>query len=311
MATPRLTILMPTLNAARYLREAIESVRAGQLTADEVELLIIDGGSSDETQAIARSYAPLVRLIVERDDTLYDALNRGLSAARSELIGWLNADDRYTADGPARLVAAFTSDDDCVYGDYDNWDEARDRHRIVRQHDGALGCYRDGDLEHGWVMPITAIWRRAALQRLGGWDRSFRIAGDLDLWIRAALLEPRLRERYVPQMMGIFRTHEGSLSSGGRHVDRLLAEDLRLADSVVRRIDLPHAMRATFEERLRERVRWSVWSEVRRGRWSRARELVRQYGRADDSVGALVKTHLLAAGGRRLRNVFTAAGVPV
>ena len=215
MSAPRLTILMPTLDAAAYLGEALESVRTGALPADEVDVLVLNGGSRDGTHAIVDRFAPLARLSVEPDGGLYQALNRGLGQARGQYIGWLNADDRFTPEGPAALLAALDDSLDFAYGDYQDWDLARNIHTLVRHQDNALEQYRRGEMRLGWVTPLAMVWRRATLQRLGGWNPRYRISGDQELWVRAACAQPMLRGRHVDEVIGVFRTHRGSLSSGG------------------------------------------------------------------------------------------------
>jgi hypothetical protein len=149
------------------------------------------------------------------------------------------------------------------------------------------------------------IWRRTVLERLGGWNPRFRISGDQDLWVRAACAAPALRARHVDHVVGVFRTHVGSLSSGGRHIDRMLAEDLWLSHDVVRAGDVPTGLRNAFQRRLRDCIRWSVWGEVRRGRLAAAGEVVRRYGDAGDSVPGLVTAHLVDASRRRLKRLLS------
>jgi glycosyltransferase involved in cell wall biosynthesis len=299
---PRLSILMPTLNVARYIRDALASIAAAPFAAS-AEVLVLDGDSTDATVAIAREFAPLAVVSIERDGSLYQALNRGLGLARAPLVGWLNADDLLDGAGMARVLDAITADPalDVAYGDYDEWIVDSGERKPWRQSEGALARYRDGDMRGGWVTPLTAIWRTQSLRRLGGWDPTYRISGDQHLWMRAACTTPPLRERHVPVVVGTFRTHEDSLSAGGRHLDRILAEELRLTQEGLRRGDAPVALRRAYDRRRREAVRHSVWAAVRRGAIGQAQNLVREYGDRTSTVAGLVGQQLWTSAERRLR----------
>jgi glycosyltransferase involved in cell wall biosynthesis len=85
------TVVTPTLNAARYLPECIQSVQRNNSPAVEVEHVIVDGGSTDKTLALAAAAG--VRTLVGKDKGIFDAINKGSFAASGELLGFLGADD--------------------------------------------------------------------------------------------------------------------------------------------------------------------------------------------------------------------------
>ena len=90
--SPRLSIITPSLNRARYIEEAIESVLRQNYS--DIEHIIIDGGSTDGTFEILARY-PHLKTISEPDNGMYDALNKGLNIATGEIVGFLNSDDVY------------------------------------------------------------------------------------------------------------------------------------------------------------------------------------------------------------------------
>jgi glycosyl transferase family 2 len=295
----RCTVLMPTLNAGRHIRAALQSVAAAG-AAERLRVVVLDGGSTDDTHAIVRAFAPQAELRVRRDDGVYDALTRGLREADDDYIAWLNADDLFTPDGPAALLAALDADAalDLAYGDW--IEQSHDgRRRTVRQDEDALGAMRVGDLERGWVTPLSAIWRRRALAALGGWRHRWRIVGDMELWVRAALQAPPLRARHEPVVVGIFRQHRDSLTSGDRHRERWIQEDIALADELATRADTPAPVAAAFAHRRRVAIRGAAWLKLRRGRVLEARRILRAHGSAD-GVLDLACRHLVDGARRRL-----------
>jgi glycosyltransferase involved in cell wall biosynthesis len=97
------SIVTPSLNQARYLREAIDSVRAQ--THSPIEHIVVDGGSTDGTPDILSEFQDL-RWTSEPDRGQSHALNKGFALANGEILGWLNADDAYEPDAVAQAVAA-------------------------------------------------------------------------------------------------------------------------------------------------------------------------------------------------------------
>src|SRR5690348_16399172 len=91
MSRPLVTIVTPSLNQGRFLRETITSI-LGQ-DYPHVEYLIQDGGSTDESAAVAAAFGDRLTWICERDTGQSNAINRGFRRARGEIVGWVNADD--------------------------------------------------------------------------------------------------------------------------------------------------------------------------------------------------------------------------
>ncbi len=120
---PLVSIITVTLNSERTLRDTIESVLAQ--TYDRMEYLVVDGLSTDGTLAIARSYQDAFaargtpyRIISERDNGIYDAMNKGIAAASGALIGMINSDDWYEKDAVEKAVALYRRERyDMMYAD--------------------------------------------------------------------------------------------------------------------------------------------------------------------------------------------------
>ena len=102
----KISIITPTFNSARYLRDSLGSILAQRGEGFEVESIVIDGGSADGTVDYLRGLNdPRVRWVSEKDRGQSDAINKGLAMAGGDVVAWLNADDLYT---PGALIVVRT-----------------------------------------------------------------------------------------------------------------------------------------------------------------------------------------------------------
>jgi glycosyltransferase involved in cell wall biosynthesis len=208
-SAPRLTIVTPCRNAARYLEGTLRSVLAQDYEA--LEYIVQDGASTDGTAAILERYRPrLASVESARDAGQADALNRGFSRATGEILGYLNADDLLLP-GALHYVARFFVDHpevDAVYGHRVIIDD-RDREVgrwVLPPHDGRVLCWAD------WIPQETLFWRREIWRKAGGLvDPSFRFALDWDLILR--LRDAGARFVRLPRFLGAFRVHEAQKSA--------------------------------------------------------------------------------------------------
>jgi len=206
-----LTLITVCYNSAAVIRTALESVLA-QRDAD-YEYRVIDGGSTDGTVDVIREYEPKVagrlQWLSERDEGMYDALNKGIARATGEYVGILNADD--FLDGPdvlARVGAAVREASaaglDCVFGNV----------RFVREPGGRTErvCFarlwRPWMLHWGYMPPHPAIFiRRTCFEKWGGYvpGRSeYRIAADYELLVRF-FCRHGMTHRYLPLNTTVMR----------------------------------------------------------------------------------------------------------
>ncbi len=194
----KISVITAVFNNREHIAEAIDSVLA-QSHAD-VELIVVDGGSSDGTLEVLRSYGDRISVLVsEPDRGIYDALNKGLKLASGEVVGFLHSDDLFAdTDALARVASGFLSEDiDAVYGDliYVRRDNTQS---IVRRWKS--GTFTLGRLREGWMPPHPAFYaRRSVYERLGGFDTSYRIAADYDCMLR--FLSSGIKVVYVPQVL--------------------------------------------------------------------------------------------------------------
>lgn len=210
---PSISIVTPCLNAAATIEEALASVTAQGYP--RLEHLVVDGGSTDGTVELLERAG--VRFISEPDRGRAHAVNKGVAMSTGEVIGWLNADDRYEP-GALRVVGeAFASDPRIAW--------VTGYCRII-DGDGTeirapITAYKNFLLRH-WSFPLyltqnfvadpATFVRRAALEEAGPLDERYAISHDYDLWLRVgARHEPVVLERTLSS----FRMTEGTASMAG------------------------------------------------------------------------------------------------
>jgi glycosyltransferase involved in cell wall biosynthesis len=192
------SIITVVYNGVAHIAEAIASV-LGQ-TGCQVEYIVIDGGSTDGTQAVIESFdTRIAHSVSEPDRGIYDAMNKGLALACGDVVGMLNADDLYAGpDVLAKVATAFEREPiDCCYGDlrYVSADLAR----VVRYW--RSGPYSPASFARGWMPPHPTFFvRRSVYARCGGFDLRYRIASDYELMVRL-LKHERLRCVYIPEVL--------------------------------------------------------------------------------------------------------------
>ncbi len=193
----KLSIVTPVYNDKRVAR-ALDSILSQQVDA-QMELIVIDGGSKDGTLDVLERYRSRLSVLVsERDKGIYDAMNKGVALATGDVVGILNADDRYQDDQAlAKVVAAFhdpavqATYGDCVYVDNDN--------SIVRYW--RSGGYHASKWYLGWMPPHPTFYvRRSLYQQYGSFKTQFPIAADYELMLRLAR-KHKVPFHYIPSIL--------------------------------------------------------------------------------------------------------------
>lgn len=179
--------------------EAIASV-AAQTHAD-LEHVIVEGNSPDGSlAAIERAAHDRMRLISERDDGIYDALNKGIQHATGDVVGFLHSDDFFAhEDVLARIAAAFEDPAvEAVFSDLDYVAQA-DTSRVIRHW--STGPFYPRRLKYGWMPAHPTLYlRRAVYERLGSYDTSFGIAADYDFILRY-FTQIDAKVVYIPEVL--------------------------------------------------------------------------------------------------------------
>ena len=205
----RLSIVTPSLNQGRYLRECLESVRtaASAATGYEVEHLVMDGASTDGSLDILRAQS-FARWTSEPDGGQTEAINKGLRQTTGDIMAYLCADDLYEPHAIVRVMDAFAADDaiDMVYADYFflEGDSGRKRRK------SAAG-FRPDNLHNSNPLGQPAVWwRRRVYEKFGGFDQSLHYCMDHEYWM---CLGTRVRWHYIPEALAVSRLHSDAKTS--------------------------------------------------------------------------------------------------
>lgn len=193
----KLSIVTPVLNDPRVTR-ALDSVLSQALDC-EMELVVIDGGSTDGTLAALAAYRDRIGVLVsERDRGIYDAMNKGVQRASGDVIGILNADDEYAdAHVLQDVMKAFADSRTAVaYGDLVYVDAGGQVVRYWRS-----GPFRPRRFYLGWMPPHPTFFvRREVYQQYGVFDLQYRIASDYELVLRF-MMKYRLTSAYISRVL--------------------------------------------------------------------------------------------------------------
>lgn len=195
----KISIITVCYNSAPTIGDTLRSVR--QQTHDDIEHIVVDGLSTDNTLAVVATEGPhLAMLISEKDMGIYDAMNKGIGLATGEVIGFINADDFYASEGVLREVAAAFEKPgvDCCFGDL-CYVSKLDAAKVVRYWSSK--DFVPGAFERGWCPPHPTFFvRRSVYERLGGFDLNFKIAADFELMARYLEIA-RVTSFYIPEVL--------------------------------------------------------------------------------------------------------------
>jgi glycosyltransferase involved in cell wall biosynthesis len=195
----KVTLLTVTYNSQNYLEECINSVMAQ--THPDIEHIIVDAASTDGTLDIIRKYnSHIAQWISEKDNGMYDAINKGIAMATGGIIGILNSDDKLAAaDVISDIVLCFADQHvDAVYGDL-VYVEKKNTSRVLRYWKGF--SYKRYRFNYGWMPAHPTFYVRTSLiADLGGYESHYYTAADYEFMARY-LYRFRINARYLPKLI--------------------------------------------------------------------------------------------------------------
>lgn len=179
----KVSIITATYNSSKTIQDTLESLK--RQTYQDIEYIIVDGASQDNTLSIVNNRdCRVTKIISEPDRGIYDALNKGVVAATGDVIGFLHSDDIFASeDSVQQVVDTFlTNKSDAVYGDL-QYVSANEPSHIIRLWKS--GKYSRERLKLGWMPPHPTFYmKRECYQKFGVFDLSYKIAGDYDSLLR-------------------------------------------------------------------------------------------------------------------------------
>lgn len=209
----KVSFVIPTRNQSGFIRRCLDSCLSQEI--DEREIIVMDGASTDGTQAILAQYGDRIRWRSQADSGQAEALNKGVAMATGDVIAWINSDDYYPHARVLPLVMSIFESDpsvDLVYGDGVMVDEsgatlrrcasfaATDAHQVVVHKQPPM-------------LQPAAFFSRALFLQVGGLDETLHFALDYDLWVR--MWERARRIRRVADTLAYATYHQDAKSAYG------------------------------------------------------------------------------------------------
>ena len=212
----KISVIMPSFNQAGFLRTAIDSIQSQRGDFD-LEHIVVDGGSTDESVEVLKSYGDKLQWVSEPDEGQADALNKGLAMATGDVIGWLNSDDIYEPDALAAVAEVFDAEPQTqwLYGKVRIIDAAGQEIRrwITSYKNRRMRHYKFSRyLVENWISQMGVFWRRSASQKVGSFRVDLHYCMDYNYWLRLGANWPG---RFLDRYLAAFRWYEDSKSGSG------------------------------------------------------------------------------------------------
>ena len=222
----KITIITVCYNSEKTIQGTLKFVKNQNF--EEIEHLIVDGGSTDKTLTIVKDDHQVKKIISEPDKGLYYAMNKGLKIASGDIIGFLNSDDFYLNDKVISRVANIfnnTSDLDACYADLVYVDKIN-TNKIIRYWKSSK--FVPGLFSKGWSPPHPTFFvRRSLFKSFGDFDLRFNIASDVDLMIRFLEIN-KIKCFYIPELWVKMRLG----GTTNKNLKNILLQNLEILNSL-------------------------------------------------------------------------------
>ena len=222
-----ISIITATFNSAKTLKDTIQSVL--RQTNKDFEYLIIDGGSTDETIDIVKSYesefSGRLKWVSEKDQGIYDAMNKGIKMASGDVVGILNSDDYFTSDDILQTVAdAFKCQEiDVIYGDI-HFIRDGNPQKCIRYYSSRM--FRPFWLRFGFMPAHPSFYcKREVFEKAGLYSLDYKIGADYEMMVRL-FKKYRIMSQYINKDFVTMRTG-GASNNNVRSRITLINEDVK------------------------------------------------------------------------------------
>lgn len=213
----RVSIITPTYNRADLLPETIESILTQNYP--HIEYLVLDDGSSDNTQSVLKKYAGRIRVEQHANMGETATVNKGFSLVTGDIICVVSSDDPLLPGAIRHAVEAFKRNPDALAA-YPDWVEIGPRSEFIRSVRLPDYDFRNMLLNRDWGLGPGTFFKREVLQYVGNRNPKLVYCGDMEFWLRVAL---RGQLQHIPQLLATHRTHPHSASVSSR--DRYFADE--------------------------------------------------------------------------------------
>ncbi len=211
----KFTVITPVFNGEKYIRETIESV-LDHKKSTPIEYIIIDDGSTDSTPKILKEYRDRISVITKPNAGQAKAINDGISHASGKYSIVVNADDPLPSSKLFEKAAEILDSKPDVVVVYPDWKIIDQNGKVLKEV--ITEEYSSGELigNFNCLVGPGGIFRTETAREVGGWDSKMRYVPDYKFWL--AMSTKGIFQR-IPATLAIWRTHEDSLSVGGRSAE--------------------------------------------------------------------------------------------
>ena len=281
---PLVSVVIPTYNHSSHLKQAVDSVLSQDY--QNVELIVLDDGSTDNTRSILESYGDRFVWETQKNMGQPATLNKGWAMARGEILAYLSADDLLLPQAVSKSVECLLNNPDATlsYCDFDLIDPGS---RVVRRVVAPEYNFHEMVTTFSCAPSAGAFFWRSAFVKTGGWNPDIRRFPDIDCWLRLGL---HGRFVHIHECLAAFRVHEGSQSFAETPVERA-EEAITVIENFYALPDLPADVLAAKDRALGNARLLVAQLHLRSARYrSAVREI---YAAAQLSPGCLVSVRSL------------------
>ena len=226
----KISIITPSYNHAEFLEKTLISVLS-QIGSFELEYIVIDGGSTDNSQEILKKYDRLIKdkkwdtkcknidfiWKSEKDNGQSDAINKGLKIATGNVIGWLNSDDTYKQNALETVIRFFAREPEIIWAfgkcHIINKEDKEIRKWITAYKNLRLRNFNyDKLLEENFISQPATFWRKKVMDEIGYLDKDHHLVMDYEYWLR---LGAKFKGGFINNYLANFRWYVSSKSGGG------------------------------------------------------------------------------------------------
>ena len=269
---PKVSVIIPTYNCAHYLEQAIES--AMNQTYRDLEIIVLDDGSTDNTSEVVRKYGTNIRYIRQANAGLPAARNRAIESSSGEFLAFLDSDDWWELSKLAKQVPLL-EDDPQVGLVYTDLRVVHDDGEIIPSFLASRplatsGYVFDRLLQSGFILPSTVLMRRVCLDQVGMFDESMRSHEDIELWLRIC-------QKWKVALINEPLTHRRQGDANMTSNDNLKTEySVKLFEKALRLPNLTNEQRTLMTEKLAGAYFSRGWFHFSNGRMTECRKSFRQ-----------------------------------
>jgi glycosyltransferase involved in cell wall biosynthesis len=226
MNHPKISIITPSYNQGKFIKQTIDSV-LGQ-NYPNLEYWVIDGGSTDNTIDILKSYGDKIQWISEPDKGQANAINKGFKKVSGEIVAFINSDDYYFPYTLNKVGEVFTNPEvKWAAGDYTIINEEnKEIHSLIRSYKNLLRLFNSWQLLSvvNYINQPSCFWRKEIVDKYGYINEELNFAIDYDYWMRMAREVPLT---IIKEKLSVFRIHNHS-KGGTEFVKQFNEEEIPL-----------------------------------------------------------------------------------